>query len=94
MAKARAQAAQSVGSLPTGKYLPCPMNQVRKRDVTGRLIPFHPQGVALAIQKGPKKHWIQCGCSFFGYLPRAWESSMGLTLEEARRAGLIIPSTV
>lgn len=81
----------SAGSSPTGMFVPCPMNSMRSKE--GKPL-IHPHPVAVAVQKGPSKHWYQCSCKFFAYLPKAWQSSWGLTLTEAQRAGLLVLSTV
>lgn len=60
-------------------FLPCPCNPV-----------FHRQPVALPIRRGPKAFFVRCECGFRGYMPPSWTSLMGLTEEQALRAGLLV----
>ena len=70
-------------SVPTGYYFPCPMNQVR-RPVK------HRTPIALPIMRGPKKHFAKCQCGISMFFPSDWTSEMGLSEQEAARAGLAV----
>lgn len=75
------------GSVPTGYFVPCLMNTMRKPVI-------HRRPIALPVQQGPKKCWVSCSCGFFAYLPRAWQRSWGMSESDAERAGFLVLTSV